>query len=87
MTKSAIEKAIAYRKERLAKKRFPYEKIYWLLSLYEGKEVEDRELSCKDYEYIKSIQVQQEDKLRALSPDQLSVCNRIYERYQTKDVR
>ena len=87
MTKSALDRAIAHKLKRIASRRFPHTKIKWLLSLYEGREKEDKELSIEDYEFIKSIYHFQKDRLRELSSKQLDICNRIYERYQSKDVR
>mgnify|MGYP000994528625 CR=1 FL=1 len=87
MTKTALDRAIEHHKMVIASKRFSWSKIKWLLSLYDGREPDNKEISSEDYFYIKSIQSQQSDKMKRLSEEQLSICNKIYERYQSVDVR
>ena len=87
MTKSYLEEAIAFRKKRIASKRFPWSYINMLISLWDVDNPEKSKISKADFSYIKTIEKMQQDKLKELSPDQLKICSRIYERYQSVDIR
>ena len=69
----------AYRKS----KTFTKDKIYWLVSLWNNEEPSKSEISKADYAFIRDMQT----KTRKLKPWEVAICNKIYERYQSKDVR
>ena len=73
------DKIEAHRK----KKTFSVDKIYWLVSLWNLDEPSKSEISKADYAFMRDIQT----KTRKLKPWEVAICNKIYERYQSKDVR
>lgn len=93
MTKSAIEKAVLFRQNKLSKTqqhiqkhKIPEGKYLWLVSLWNEEEPEASEITLREYKAIKNMWWQQKQK-PMLSKAQIKWFNDIYERYQRADIR
>lgn len=82
--KSKIDKYLKHKLKRIQERRFPHSHIITLIENYELKREKFRGINEWEYHFIKDIQDKQKDKLLELSPDQLSKCWEIWNKYHNQ---
>ena len=83
----AIDKTLEYMRNRHQKRYFSKSKYLWLKSLWEDKPDGLKEISKADYNFIQSCYSKNLVSRKPLTDKQMTICNKIYERYQSVDVR